>query len=495
MRYSFYVYLYNMCDSLQEAAEYIQNSDGGPICRQLLTSCLQVIDRIERTLKNEEESVKDQKIFDLLTFCKMQSTDLLKAAENAILDPNNTSKFTESVNAFKNAYKDGIDVTYRVVFFAELGQKWDSMSSVYYAFKNRKDCDVAVVLAPIYRAVNIDGTIKTDVIYEDYLTPLGIKHIPYQQYDISKDKPDLVFISNPYEVVTPPLFWPENIAKHARLVYLPYYTEMSTCKESIKVHVFMPVARYAWKIIAQSQKIKNIHIKYAPKRGKNVLVTGLPKWDNVCELRKKANLPKEWKNKLKDKKVFLWNSHYNIGSQTATILEYGKAIIELFSSRKDIALIWRPHPMTETIFKLYHPEYQPFWEGLKEAVEKSNSMVMDKNKSYNLAFQCSDALITDFSSIIAQYMLTEKPVLWLRKAQEAEQNNPDEHPIRIDCLDQAVSPEEIAAFIDRVLKGIDPTKEERLKVMREDLPSADGHIGERLCELLLEELKKETIQN
>jgi len=490
MRYSLYVYLYNMCNTLQEAAEYIQKSDGGPICYQLLANCVQVIDRLEKTLQSNKESVRNKNIFDLLKIIKKQCTDLL-GTEGKGLNREEVSKLIENIIEFKKLYKGAIDITYRVVFFAELGQKWDSMSSVYDAFKNRKDCDVAVVLEPIYRAVNLGGTVKTDVIYEDYLTPLGIKHIPYKQYDISKDNPDLVFISNPYESVTLPQFWPVNIAKYARLVYLPYYTERVVDEESIQAHCLMPVVQYAWRIIAQSQKMKDLHIKYSPKHGENVLVTGLPKWDNINELKEKPNLPDDWKSKLKNRKVFLWNNHYRIDSDRSTLLEYGKAIIELFSSRNDIALIWRPHPMTETIFKLYYPQYKPFWDGLKEAVKKSDNMVIDKNKSYNLAFQCSDALITDFSSIMAQYMLTEKPILWLRKEQEAKEKRFIDYMIRIDCLEQATSTQEIAAFVDRIAHGIDATKAQRLKIMQEDMPSADGHIGERVCNLLLEELKKE----
>ena len=66
---------------------------------------------------------------------------------------------------------------------------------------------------------------------------MGISHIPYFQYDISKELPDMAFISNPYESVTISKFWPENIAKFTRLVYLPYYTDMIINFESSQVHL------------------------------------------------------------------------------------------------------------------------------------------------------------------------------------------------------------------------------------------------------------------
>lgn len=492
MRYSLFVYLLNMLNSLQEAAAYIQSNQNSNVCYQLIKNCNQLLKAVETTLQSNEESVKDQRIFNLLTHCEEESTSLLDKILVSTSYQEKVTEFVQSIAKLKRLYRDGINVIYRIVFFAELGQKWDSMSSVYEAFKNRSDCDVAVVLAPIYRAVKINGAVKTDVIYEDYLTPIGIRHIPYQQYDIVKDNPDLVFISNPYEGVTPQQFWPETIAKHARLVYLPYYTDMEMPEKSIYTHCCLPVAQNAWRIIAQSQKIKDMHEKYAPKRGKNVLVTGLPKWDNIFELRKKPdNLPADWEKNLKGKTVFLWNSHFSIDSSGfSTLLENGQAIIDLFTENKDIALIWRPHPMTETVIKLYFPQYLSFWKTLKKSVEKSDNMVIDKNVSYTPAFQCSDALITDLSSFMAQYMLTEKPILWLKRAHGVANKNVSERLVRIECLEQATTSESISDFIANIVQGIDLKKDERLKSMQEDMPSADGHIGERVCNLLLEELKR-----
>jgi len=324
---------------------------------------------------------------------------------------------------------------------------------------------------------------------------LGIVHIPFQNYDISKDKPDMVFISNPYESVTTEQFWPETIAKYSKLVYLPYYTGMIISDESIQVHCCMPVAKCAWRIIAQSQKVKEMHKKYAPKHGENVIVTGLPKWDDIINLMQETvTVHMSWEKKLKGKKVFLWNSHFSVGTGDSTLLDYGKAILELFSNRDDIALIWRPHPMTETIFKLYYPQYASLWRDMKDTVEISNNMIFDTNFSYNMAFQCSDALISDFSSIIVQYMLVEKPILWLKKplaSQGGSDLNTSEYLIRFDCSELAATIDEIFGFVERVVQGIDLKKEERLKIMHEDLPCADGHVGERVCDLLLDELRKE----
>lgn len=63
--------------------------------------------------------------------------------------------------------------------------------------------------------------------------------------------------------------------------------------------------------------------------------------------------------------------------------------------------------------------------------------------------------------------------------------------VHVDCLEQATSSPHINEFVNRIAKGIDLNRDSRLKVLQEDLPNVDGEIGERVCNLLLEEFKKD----
>lgn len=482
-----------MIDSIEEGAGYIAKSNNNSLCTNLAIDCNEALVVIENKLIENKGSVIDKNVLKQLTLCKKQINEIYYLLQNKADFHDSALVFEESVGKLRKLYRNGIQIIYHVVFFAELGQKWDSMKSVYNAFKKRSDCEVKVVLTPIFRAIKSDEKIVKDIIYEDYLTPMGIEHIPYMQYDLAKELPDLAFISNPYESVTLSKFWPENIAKYTRLVYLQYFTDMIVNSETIQVHCNMPIAKHAWRIIAQSEKIRELHKQYGPLRGKNVLATGLPKWDDIYSANlNRVELDSSWEKKIKGRKVFLWNSFYNIGSDKSTLLEYGNAIINLFSERKDIALIWRPHPMTETIFKIYLPQYASFWKELKDIVNQSDNMLLDVNPSYQMAFQYSDALISDWSSLLVQYMMTKKPILWLRKENISEDYlSNSKFLVRMDCLEQATSIEDIYEFVNRITKGIDLNRDSRLNVLQEDLPNIDGKIGERVSNLLISELKKE----
>jgi hypothetical protein len=79
----------------------------------------------------------------------------------------------------------------RAVFFAELGEKWDSMESVYEYMREDPRFDPVVVLTPYFREINRNGKLEKEVIYKDYLTPLGISFLQYDQYSLPEDCPDL----------------------------------------------------------------------------------------------------------------------------------------------------------------------------------------------------------------------------------------------------------------------------------------------------------------
>lgn len=491
MRLNVYKHLKSMISTLYEVINYIEESDNKNQQFEVSKDCLIFIDKIIETIKESEAS---HRLLFSLEKVKEGINELKSSILNAEINKLEINNIIRELKKSENYFISDIKIEYKVVFFAELGEKWDSMESVYRAFKKRTNCKVDVVLTPIFRTINNNGEIKKEIIYIDYLADLGIKNVRYDDYELSLEKPDLAFISNPYEGVTLPQFWPENISKETRLVFLPYYTEMVINQETIKRNCMFPMANFSWRIIAQSNEIRELHEKYSLMKGENVLVTGLPKWDSAEKYKYNYSflentVSEEWGNKLKGKKVILWNSHYNIGTSTSTLLEYGEFIISIFKENKELGLIWRPHPMTETIIKLYMPDYLPLWEQLIWEVNNSSNMVIDTNKFLNEAFNCSSALLSDYSSIIPQYIFTQKPILFLSKP-NADLDDSIKL-INYDYLPKAMDTSGIKKFVFEIIGEIDNYKTERLNILERNYKNHNDNIGEKVVELLLSEICKE----
>lgn len=487
MRYSMIVYLTNMIDTLIEAMQYIKASSDNDINTELIENGIEMINQIEDTLERFKPDLKSE-----------IPLELLQNIENALQDREINDEIINNLNNLRDALPQEIDYKVRAVFFAELGEKWDSMESVYAYMRDDPRFDPVVVLTPVFRVVNFNGEQKQEVIYKDYLTDLGISFYEYNQYSLEEDVPDLAFISQPYESCTLPEFWPENIAKYTRLVYLPYYLLTEGVLASVDTLCTMPVYDVAWRVAGVNEKHFEYYSKYSHNNGANMMVTGIPKLDHLVLLNERGiKLPEGWE-KIRGKKVFLWNTRYDINVSS---LQYFDNIIKWFETHEDCALIWRPHPLTNMVTKLYHSEQYEKLKGYFKIVTEMTNTVLDQEISYEAAFYYSNAMISDVGSMIGQYLLMDKPLMhiiyephyaimkkWTKEEKEAV--------VRIvrnkDWMEPAANnAKEIYNFFERISRGEDMNEELRKEIRNSDLSLADGQCGVRICNLLWDELHKE----
>ena len=185
MRFSRYVQLDQVCCTLMEAAEYAQGHDDSELCTELMENGVQMLNEFETFLLQHQSDWKNKKAKELL--------DQIVLAWNNPLPEN----ILELLQELRQSLKEDIVIQIRAVFFAELGSKWDSMASVYSYMCKDPRFDPVVVLTPIFRAINIDGETKSEIVYDDYLTPMGIPFYDYRDYSIEQDCPEFAFTSQP----------------------------------------------------------------------------------------------------------------------------------------------------------------------------------------------------------------------------------------------------------------------------------------------------------
>ena len=487
MRYSVYSFLVGLSDSIVEAIEYM--IAGNTVT--LLPDCLDACTAVKSGLENNGENCSE--VDEFLELVNKIAESVEKGEDGS----EELTQLKELAYKIKDFCHNNLSYKFKIVFFAELGAKWDAMDSVYLACKAREDCEVSVVLAPIFRAVQHEnGEVKSDILYNDYLTPMGIEHIPYSKYDIKKDLPDIVFTSQPYESVTPEQFWAQNIAPYTHLVYLPYFTtDMIEDDETIYTHCQMPMHNLAWRSACQSKELEEFYKKHMQNGGKNLVSLGLPKWDYVVNMDKREiDLPSGWE-KIKGKKVIAFNMHYNSERGPEDMFSRVTSLLD-FAESEGYSVIFRFHPMTDTMFKVYLLQYADEWNRIKESIINSNNCVIDEEPTYDATFKFSDFLYSsDFSSFVPQYLLTKKPViLCCRHNTLAREERLEEKKsifIRYFELKICCEKEELFDKIKYYANGLDEDKETRLNFINEYFPNADGKIGERLVNYLIDELKKE----
>lgn len=481
MRFSRYVQLDQVCCTLMEAAEYVQGHDDSELCKELMENGVQMLNEFETFLLQHQSDWKNKKAKELL--------DQIVLAWNNPLPEN----ILELLQELRQSLKEDIVIQIRAVFFAELGSKWDSMASVYSYMCKDPRFDPVVVLTPIFRAIKVDGETKSEIVYDDYLTPMGIPFYNYQDYSIEQDCPELAFTSQPYESVTLPEYWAQNIAKYTRLVYLPYFIPHMMYSDSRTTLCQMPIYSYAWRVAGSSEKFARYYEKYSLCRGSNLMVTGIPKMDYAVQLKEAPRaVPEAWRPKVEGRTVILWNTWFIWNASSLQILEQ---IVPWLTEHKEFALIWRPHPMSWSVLKLYAPEHYKRFEMLLKAVSATENMIVDTEPEYAVAFSCSNAQISDFSSMMTQYLLLDKPLLWMNiPGKSLQVVESEDQMVSNRWMEQASNISDVLDFLGRIKNGEDRNRALRAEVCQEDLQMADGHAAQRICDTLWNDLVKETIQ-
>ena len=106
---------------------------------------------------------------------------------------------------------------------------------------------------------------------------------------------------------------------------------------------------------------------------------------------------------------------------------------------------------------------------------------------------CTDALITDYSSVLFDYLLTGKPVGLTFEDIDAYAKQPgfaiDPQPLRESAalLD---TPDDFRTFFEQLAAGDDPLLAKRLQLTKLTNQYTDGHSAERVAAFLAERLRE-----
>lgn len=310
---------------------------------------------------------------------------------------------------------------------------WDSLESVWRAAKEDENCAAYVVAIP-YFDKNPDGTVSS-MHYEGGEFPADVPIVGWQEYDLAKRHPDIIFIHNPYDQANKMTsvhldYYAKELKKHTdQLVYIPYFVCVN---DNIPAHLcVLPGSLYADKVIVQSEKMREIYIREFHKfeeesscegifgiAEEKFLALGSPKYDKVMQTtRESVFVPEDWKRKLyktdgSRRKVLLYNtSLVQLLQGNAQVLWKIRSVFEQMKNREDAVLLWRPHPLSETAYDAMRPQYAKEYRGIVEQYRNEDWGIYDDTPDLHRAIALSDAYYGDWSSLVELYRITGKPVM------------------------------------------------------------------------------------
>lgn len=320
-----------------------------------------------------------------------------------------------------------------VVFLPYKASMWDSLESVWKKTVSDENCNAYVIPIPYYDK-RPDGSLS-EIHYEGTQYPDYVPIIDWETYDFEKNRPDVVYIHNPYDnsnYVTSvhPFFYAENLRNYtSELVYIPYFVGIDN--KVSKEFCLVPAALYAHRVLVESEQVREIYVGTLKEFEKEndcegvfgdfeqkIQVYQSPKYDKVkITNREDVMLPREWEEKIlcpdgSRKKVIFYNITIDgMLKHTDEVLEKIRYALKIFKENSDVVLLWRPHPLYETTMKSMRPELLDEYKSIVKQYCEEGWGIFDDTADLNRAIAVSDAYYGDWSSVVELYKVTNKPIM------------------------------------------------------------------------------------
>ncbi len=294
-------------------------------------------------------------------------------------------------------------------------------------------------------------------------------------YDLKKEKPDYIFIQRPYDNYLPQEYHISSLKQYSKICYIPYAFELMNLR-----NVAMP--DFFVKSIDMFFCTQNEEYNYCKTIIKNandgiqryVYDIGYPSLYNIVKKAKEYNSAFSKIDKKNNFNV-IWTPRWTIDDKLfkTSFFEYKDKIIKYVKKQKNINFIFRPHPLA---FENFIKEKLMTKMQVKNYLDqfKNSNMYYDNSSEYYYTFAESDVLITDFSSIIIEYFIFNKPIIYCYSKNE---NETDFMKNLKECFYCVENWDELKNILEKLKSGNDPLKKKRENVLKEILKKYEEDVS------------------
>lgn len=292
-----------------------------------------------------------------------------------------------------------------------------------------------------------------------YLTEKGYGYqwIKEDSNLISQTNADIITFEKPYESVR----FPQHCAwNNRKAIFCCFDYSLRTTLGYWNMH-----NRYyylGYRIFFENQSVLDDYAPHFNVKGRRLVATGVPMMDQLALPADTYSDP--WHNKDSRKRV-IYAPHHTIadlhckGVAFSTFLKYSDYMLKIADQYKDkIVFAFKPHPRLYTNLLQYWGKektdrYYNEW--------KMRENCQFENGAYDGLFKHSDAMIHDCGSFITEYHYSQRPVLYLVADNNDHENMTSLATNAYNLHYKATSESQIEEFIQNVILGVDPLKEER----------------------------------
>lgn len=343
----------------------------------------------------------------------------------------------------------------RVVFLCHMPALWSKSEPIYKAMSESEAFDPVVVTVP-------QGDEPDDSIVR-WLAGRGVKALPGKlgaRWISLKDlAADYVFHAVPYSMYYPAEFAPSQVAKYARLCYVPYVGQLiyaggvadTTHDPSYFMH--NPLA-----FLSDEEERRHLAGRTDGGNCSGHIVTGSPQLERIIQGNRGLG-------RRGEELRVLWTPRWHSKEGNCHFFDHKDLLLDLVEGESRLHLTFRPHPLCLANFLRTGELSREEHDRLLRRIDALPNAELDSDGDYLATMERTDIFVSDMSSVLADFFVTGKPIIYTH---------------RVDSFNElgrfmsggfywVRSPDELRDRLLSLARGHDPLRERRLALRQEYL--------------------------
>jgi hypothetical protein len=373
----------------------------------------------------------------------------------------------------------------KIVFLIQYPYLWGTYDNLIKSCLKNPNFKVDLVIAP-YLDSNYLLENKYISVNKNILLKNKINFKFYNNYSLEKNKPHVIFIQKPYFKSLPNNFSISKIISLGiRICYIQYGGDPQIQTKRNIFNMQKIFFSNVWCIFSRSIKNKELYKKNINNKKVNIIVTGNPKFDHFF---KDNNISKIISKKIKKKKVLFWATGFYteyVTDDKYCSFDYYRQIFNYIKENKNIFLIFKPHPKLWDSLNNFSNYKKNFYKNIVKEIRKNQNIFYDGNINYTDYFKITDYLISDHNSILQSFLITKKPIIYLKQPTTL---------LNINSLDMkkylyiANNIDQLKSFVSDLNNNFDPLKNSRKKIFNQHFNFFNGNSAHKIEDAIIKKL-------
>jgi hypothetical protein len=308
-----------------------------------------------------------------------------------------------------------------VAFVCHSPSLWGKIAPLHTALLADPTFKVSPIAVP-YRHGSFGDANYHDGGMTDFFRSKGIPFLhgwdegTKQWLDLQTLAPDYVFFQTPYDDQFPPPYTSRYVSLHARVCYVPYVGVL-IYRGAVEAITHPPAffQNITTAFVATSVERDELLKKFTPwLTSDRVVVAGSPMADYArIGLVPKANA---WK-RVDERAVkrILWTPRWRTDEGNCHFFDYKDFLLDFVAHRPEVDFLLRPHPLCLQNFAKTGEFTKSQQEEFLRRIAAMPNANVDSSGDYQGTLLASDILISDMSSILAEYFITGKPIIYTHR--------------------------------------------------------------------------------